>query len=201
MGATLRPCTRLGGVSPAVTQRQEKAQDEEEAGGGKDLWHRVVRGVRENLLRNKEKIEVEEEVEEEIEERIEKKKTKEMRGVVLGNVSSSAGIGERLRGRGLDRRNERRLRRGEMVIEERIDLHGFVRGEAREVLRMELWRCYERGCRCVLVISGKGRGILREEVMLVLDSVEVRDIVVAHKEARIRDGGAGARYVLLRRKR
>ncbi len=192
-----------------MTQRQKKAQDEEEAGEGEDLWQRVVRGVRENLLRNKGRIEeeIEEEIKEEIKEKSEKKKTKEIRRVVLGSVSSSvAGEGEeQLRGKkmgvGLDRRSARRLRRGEMVIEERIDLHGFVRGEAREVLRMRLRRCYERGCRCVLVISGKGRGIVREEVMSVLNSVEIRDIIVEHKEAQIRDGGAGARYVLLRRKR
>ena len=66
---------------------------------------------------------------------------------------------------------------------------------------MGLRRCYDRGFRCVLVISGKGRGILREEVMSVLNSVEVRDIVVRHEGAQIKDGGEGARYVLLRRRR
>ena len=190
----------------------QKREEEEE-----DLWQRVVRGVRENLQRNRGEQEgkqgarprqnIGEEIEEAVEQEPKQRETKKARGGVSPSVVGEAE--KQLRGKksrggsglGLDRRSARRLRRGEMLVEERIDLHGLLRGEAREVLRMRLRSCYERGLRCVLVISGKGKGIVREEVMLVLESVEIRDIVVKHDEAQLRDGGAGARYVLLRRKR
>ena len=185
---------------------QVPAEEEEE-----DVWRRVVRGVRENLRRKKErkqeekqeaKAEDKEEGKEEGKEEVEEEDTKEIGRIVSGDVSPPVAGGEgELQGGGLDRRSARRLRRGEMVIEGRLDLHGLSRLEARRVLCMGLRRSYERGFRCVLVISGKGRGILREEVMSVLNSVEVRDIVVKHDAAQIKDGGEGARYVLLRRKR
>ena len=88
-----------------------------------------------------------------------------------------------------------------MTIDARVDLHGLSRAEAREQLLVRLRSCHDRGCRCVLVISGKGRGILREEVSELLENVALKDIVVQQHEARVRDGGEGARYVLLRRKR
>ena len=188
----------------------QKREEEEE-----DLWQRVVRGVRENLQRNRGEQEgkqgarqdIGEEIEEAVEQEVKQRKTKKASGGMSPSVVGEAEKqwrGKKNRGGsglGLDRRSARRLRRGEMLVEERIDLHGLLRGEAREVLRMRLRSCYERGLRCVLVISGKGKGIVREEVMLVLESVEIRDIVVKHDEAQLRDGGAGARYVLLRRKR
>ena len=196
METTLRPRACFGRVSPAVTQRQEE-----------ELWRKVVRDVRENPQKNQS---------EKKEKRVAKEKVEEGRGKakktgenVVESVESAEKAarsvaeqgGGRARGGGLDRRNARRLRRGEMAIEDRIDLHGLTRGEARGALCMRLRRCYDQGFRCVLVISGKGRGILREEVMAVLDSEEVRNIVVKHFEAQVKDGGEGARYVLLRRRR
>ena len=196
METTLRPRACFGGVSPAVTQRQEE-----------ELWRRVVRDVRENPQKNQSEKEEKRGAKVKIEEG--RGKTKKIGENVVESVESVEQAaravaeqgGEGARGGGLDKRNARRLRRGEMAIEDRIDLHGLTRGEARGDLCMRLRRCYDRGFRCVLVISGKGRGILREEVMAVLDSEEVRNIVVKHCEAQVKDGGEGARYVLLRRKR
>lgn len=192
-----------------MTQEREEEQE---------LWQKVVRGTRENPQRNRAKKEKqaakekhEEEAEEEEDEGTKEAGTKEAgtkedRAKEDKSSAMPSGVREeeKLRhggGRGLDRRSARRLRRGEMAIEDRLDLHGLSRDQAREVLLAGLRRCYDRGFRCVLVISGKGRGILREQVLSMLDGVEVRDIVVEHYEARVRDGGEGARYVLLRRKR
>ncbi|MGB2252104.1 MAG: Smr/MutS family protein, partial [Candidatus Puniceispirillaceae bacterium] len=57
------------------------------------------------------------------------------------------------------------------------------------------------GCRCVLVITGKGAGILRGHVPDWLKRQPLSPHILAMAEARPHDGGSGALYVLLRRKR
>ena len=184
-----------------MTQKPKEEQEEEEEEEG--LWQRIVRSVRENPLRYKPEQELRQEVKAKIKAEAEETTEKNIRVDASPFVAEAEKQpqSEASRGKGLDKRTERRLRRGEMAIDARLDLHGLRRGAAREFLCSGLRRYYDLGFRCVLVISGKGRGIVREEMMLVLDSAEIRDIVVEHKEARVKDGGEGARYVLLRRKR
>lgn len=108
---------------------------------------------------------------------------------------------------GLDRRTDERLRKGQMKIDARLDLHGLNQGEARMALRAALSKAYERGKRCVLVITGKGRssreegGVLRKKLPGWLAEAPLKNIVLKTHPAKPRDGGEGAVYVLLRRQR
>ncbi|SDG23826.1 DNA-nicking endonuclease, Smr domain [Limimonas halophila] len=106
---------------------------------------------------------------------------------------------------GIDRRTAERLRRGRIPIEASIDLHGMTRQAAGDALLGFLNRAADRGQRCVLVITGKGRAtgesVLRNEVPRWLNHAAVRPHVLACVPAQQRDGGAGAFYVLLRRRR
>jgi len=106
---------------------------------------------------------------------------------------------------GIDRRTAERLRRGQLPIEARLDLHGLTRQAAEDALLGFLNRAADRGLRCVLVITGKGRAggesVLRREIPRWLNHAAVRSRVLACVPARQRDGGAGAFYVLLRRRR
>jgi DNA-nicking Smr family endonuclease len=107
---------------------------------------------------------------------------------------------------GLDKRNLTRLRRGQLSIDGRIDLHGMTRDEARTALLAFLAFQLERGARCVLVITGKGvrgrgTGVIRAALPHWLNDAVLRPGVVAFAEAQPRDGGAGAFYVYLRRRR
>ena len=118
---------------------------------------------------------------------------------------------------GLDRRNAQRLRRGQMTIDARLDLHCMTRQAAHAALRRFLVSGTETGHRCVLVITGKGTpretdanagfmpdrslGVLRTEVRRWLAEPDARTHVVAWATAIPRDGGDGALYVLLRRRR
>jgi DNA-nicking Smr family endonuclease len=108
---------------------------------------------------------------------------------------------------GLDKRNATRLRRGKLPIEGRIDLHGMTQARAHSVLLGFVARAYELGQRCVLVITGKGTrpdgevGVLRSAVPRWLNEAPLRDRVLAVTHAIPPDGGEGAFYVLLRRKR
>jgi DNA-nicking Smr family endonuclease len=108
---------------------------------------------------------------------------------------------------GVDRRNADRLRRGERKIEARLDLHGMTQDEAHRALNAFLDRAEHAGWRCVLVITGKGRpgtsaaGVLRAAVPRWLNEAPNRARLLAIAAAQPRDGGAGAMYLLLRRRR
>lgn len=99
----------------------------------------------------------------------------------------------------------RKLRRGAMPIDGRLDLHGLSAAQARDELDAFLRTMRARGERCVLVIHGKGDhspggiGVLRGEISAWLSQGAASDQVAAFATARADDGGAGAVYVLLRR--
>ncbi len=116
--------------------------------------------------------------------------------------------GERCEGiaRGIDRAHLTRLRRGELRVERRVDLHGLTAAEAQRELAGELADAFAAGERCVLVIHGRGlhsdaEPVLRDGVVSWLTSGRSAARVMAFVSALPRDGGPGASYVLLRRAR
>ncbi|MCF8466843.1 MAG: Smr/MutS family protein [Sneathiella sp.] len=118
---------------------------------------------------------------------------------------------------GLDKRSAERLRKGQMEIDGRLDLHGLTRNDAHRRLRNFITAAQIQGKRCVLVITGKGSaaqktddapfmapektGILREAVPKWLVAPDLRHLVIDIRTAQPKDGGSGALYVLLRRNR
>ena len=108
-------------------------------------------------------------------------------------------------GSGLDRRTEMRLTRGQMRIEARIDLHGMTQVQARTALAAFIAESHARGRRCVLVITGKGSlnkpSVIKQNVPAWLAEAPVAAMVLKSVQAQPKDGGAGAVYVLLRRRR
>jgi DNA-nicking Smr family endonuclease len=108
------------------------------------------------------------------------------------------------RAAGIDRRSAERLRRGRLPIEGRLDLHGMTQAAAVERLAEFIARSEAAGKRCVLVITGKGLasgGVLRDQVPRWLNLPPNRARVLAFDYARPQDGGSGALYVLLKRRR
>ena len=102
---------------------------------------------------------------------------------------------------GLQQKQVRRLRRGQIPIAAEADLPGTRIHEARELLEEFLRDCRAEGLRCVRVIHGKGLGsrdghaVLKWEV----DSwLRCHEGVMAFCTAQPRDGGTGAVYVLLK---
>ncbi|MBF0327155.1 MAG: Smr/MutS family protein [Alphaproteobacteria bacterium] len=106
---------------------------------------------------------------------------------------------------GLDRRSAERMKKGEMEIEGRLDLHGMTQDSAHAHLSAFVTRAWESGKRCVLVITGKGGrtgpGVLRREVPRWLNQAPLRERIIGIAQARQKDGGDGALYVLIRRRR
>ena len=102
---------------------------------------------------------------------------------------------------GLDGRTQRRLFRGDVPIDRRLDLHGYTAARAEVKLQTFIEDAAYAGCRCVLVITGKGAGVLKSHVPGWLKQAPLSGLVLALAQARPADGGSGAFYVLLRRRR
>jgi len=102
---------------------------------------------------------------------------------------------------GVDRRTADRLRRGQLAIDTRLDLHGMTRVEAHDRLTQSVAASWEAGRRVLLVITGKGQGILRDAVPRWLNEGSTRRRIIAFCAAQPKDGGGGALYVLLKRRR
>ena len=107
---------------------------------------------------------------------------------------------------GIDRANAERLKRGLHPIEARLDLHGKTQAEAHHALAAFIHSSFDAGRRCVLVITGRGfgpsgPGVLKSAVPRWLEEVGLRGKILAIAPAQPRDGGAGALYLLLRRRR
>ncbi|MDE0384209.1 MAG: Smr/MutS family protein [Defluviicoccus sp.] len=107
---------------------------------------------------------------------------------------------------GVDARAVLRLRRGQTRPEARLDLHGHTLEQAHRALARFIERAAGDGRRCVLVITGKGSvgqpgGTIRGEFPRWLNQGRLRPHILAFAEAQPKDGGAGAFYVLLRKRR
>ena len=120
---------------------------------------------------------------------------------------------------GLDRKSERRMTRGQVEIDARLDLHGSGIEQSRMRLLEFLGSERNRGSRLVLVITGKGespfarhtlhgsahfhtperQGRLRRLVPEWLHEPQFRVHVAGFQPAHPRHGGGGAFYVKLRR--
>jgi DNA-nicking Smr family endonuclease len=105
----------------------------------------------------------------------------------------------------VDRRTARKLKRGDVSIDARIDLHGSTQAEAHRRLERFLHDAHASGLRLVLVITGKGfrdgePGVLRASVPRWLGEAPNRHRVLGFTNAAPKDGGDGALYVRLRRR-
>ncbi|MFD2261731.1 Smr/MutS family protein [Lacibacterium aquatile] len=115
----------------------------------------------------------------------------------------------------IDASTSKRFAKGNMAIDARLDLHGMGAEAAYLALRGFITGEYTRGSRCLLVITGKGgggpkpwidrlgedRGILRRSLPHWLNEPATRARVLAVTAAKGHHGGAGAFYILLKRRR
>jgi DNA-nicking Smr family endonuclease len=98
-----------------------------------------------------------------------------------------------------------KLHRGEFSIQGHIDLHGLSVENARDAFEDFFKKSIADGKRMVLVIHGRGLSspaepILKTNVFKWLTTGPWRKWVMAFASARLCDGGAGATYVLLRKR-
>jgi len=113
----------------------------------------------------------------------------------------------------MDKKAFQRLKRGKLLPEGKIDLHGMTLDRAHPALMGFILRAHGAGLRLVLVVTGKGKdrddggpipvrqGILRHAVPQWLSQPPLATLVLQLTEAHQRHGGGGAYYVYLRRER
>lgn len=111
---------------------------------------------------------------------------------------------------GVDKRTAGRFKKGKMAVEGKLDLHGHFQHEAHVALKRFIAAAYAAEKRCVLVVTGKGKrgreregavGVLKESVPRWLNEPSLRAKVLSFSFAAPADGGEGALYVLLKRRR
>jgi len=131
-------------------------------------------------------------------------------------VTLSPTVGDRVAAEPLamDRKAYKRLARGKLKPEARLDLHGMTLAQAHPALTDFILNSQAAGRRLVLIITGKGRGtrdepgpipvrrgVLREQVPRWLRSAPCARAVLQIAQAHVSHGGEGAWYVYLRRPR
>lgn len=116
-------------------------------------------------------------------------------------------------GSGLDGSTAEKLRRGQIVPDARIDLHGLTEDKAHQALLTFLRRVQGAGGKLALVITGKGNpqategaawtgrrhGVLKEMVPRWLNENSFAALIAGARPAHRRHGGDGALYVYLRK--
>ena len=105
---------------------------------------------------------------------------------------------------GIDKSSARRMQRGQVPIEGRLDLHGLSQEQAQKEVKAFIGSAVRKNFRHVLIITGKGRdghGILREKVPEWLKDAPLCYYLNAISYAQPKDGGKGALYIRLKRQR
>ncbi|WLR92489.1 Smr/MutS family protein [Shinella zoogloeoides] len=125
-------------------------------------------------------------------------------GKPVEDIALTLGRGRETRHYPLERPVKRKIAKGRLALEARIDLHGMIQSEAHGFLLGFLIKAHERGLRHVLVITGKGTslgsdGALKRAVPLWFSLPEFRPLISSYEPAARNHGGEGALYVRLAR--
>ncbi|GAP23894.1 SMR/MUTS family protein [Gluconobacter frateurii NBRC 101659] len=108
-----------------------------------------------------------------------------------------------VRAPGLDDTSWKRLSRGNLKVDAKLDLHGYIVQDAFDRLIEFMHRAKARNWRCVEVVTGLGSGatsgLIRRELPLWLQRADIRPMVLAvvHPHA----ANHGSVRILLRTKR
>jgi DNA-nicking Smr family endonuclease len=103
----------------------------------------------------------------------------------------------------IDLKTTRKISKGNIAIDGRLDLHGLNQRDAHRLLHDYVENAYYSGKRIILVITGKGnmgRGVLRENVPKWLAEPDFRRLISGFGDSHHSHGGVGALYIRIRRK-
>ena len=111
----------------------------------------------------------------------------------------------------MDQNTLRKLKRGKLTPEAKLDLHGLTTDQAYKALYSFINNNYKLKKRLVLIITGKGernynsedsfsnKGVLRKTVPQWLKSPAISGFILDFVQSHIKDGGSGALYVYLKK--
>jgi len=101
----------------------------------------------------------------------------------------------------IDKNTAEKFRKGEAKIDAKLDLHGMTSEKAHSAFVAFIHKQAKLERRNLLVITGKGSGILRSSLPKWISTPDLQPLILAFDSAKDKHGGAGAYYILLRRKR
>lgn len=102
----------------------------------------------------------------------------------------------------IDNSTVRKISKGRLSIDARIDLHGMTQVQAHHTLLNFVQDSYNASLKIVLVITGKGRiseGVLRNAVPNWLSENMFSTYISGFRTAHASHGGSGALYVRIRK--
>jgi DNA-nicking Smr family endonuclease len=126
--------------------------------------------------------------------------TNHLQDYAIDRVQPHAELGYRCHG--IQDNVYRRLRQGKNPIDARLDLHRMTIEKAREVVFSFINDCVKYDLRTVLIMPGKGDRNNEDPALLkshLIHWLPQLGDVLAYHTAQLKDGGAGAMYVLLRK--
>ena len=111
--------------------------------------------------------------------------------------------------------NNKKLKKGRIPIEKKIDFHGFSLSEAEEIFTNTILSCYKKKQRCILFITGKGilkknfsenssklyYGKIRNNFMSWANKPDLQRFILNVEQANIEHGADGAFFVYLRKQK
>jgi len=99
----------------------------------------------------------------------------------------------------LPRRLLQKLKRGQIISESTLDLHGYSVEQAREQVSTFIHHALVHNQRCIMIIHGKGNlsigGKIKTHLAHWLTEIPQ---VLAYCSTQVKDGGTGSVYVLLK---
>ncbi len=105
---------------------------------------------------------------------------------------------------GISRSSARSIKSGQAGYTRKIDLHGCGRDEAFIRLKSFIISSIDQDHRNILIITGKGvrgNGVIKAHLQTWLNEAPLSAHIIAYCQAKPKDGGGGAWYVNLRRKK
>ena len=105
-------------------------------------------------------------------------------------------------GTAISKKNIRNFSKGNVFIENKLDLHGYNQIEAKSLLKEFISSSIQKNYRLILVITGKGKdeqGVIKSNILTWLNSKDLRNKILAVNHASKKHGGQGAIYIFLKK--
>lgn len=104
----------------------------------------------------------------------------------------------------LDKSTAKKIISGKFTADATLDLHGMSQRDALEIIHKFIKNNFALQKRKLIIITGKGidnKGILKQKTPAWLNYSGIKELILLFSYAKYKDGGKGALYVLLRRKK
>lgn len=108
---------------------------------------------------------------------------------------------------GIDYTSDKKLRTGQYKIDKIIDFHGLFIEDALNLFINTINFAYENNLRCLLFITGKGNNsekgkeTIKDCFKKWVNIDYISNKIIKYTQATNKDGGSGAFYVLMKRRR